>query len=69
MGESMELDFICGQEIDAQKATEQGLTSMYDGCTYVFCSRECKQEFDRNPSAYANLDMGDSDGGEDLYTY
>ena len=66
----MELDFVCGTDVDAKDAAKQGLTAKYHDCTYHFCSAECKQQFERNPSAYADFTFGQNKGeGEDLYTY
>lgn len=42
-------DPVCGREIeilDAKASTE------YYEQTYYFCSKNCKQNFDRNPQVY-----------------
>jgi RND family efflux transporter MFP subunit len=42
-------DPACGMEIDLAKATEK---SEYRGKTYYFCSKGCKEQFDKNPEQY-----------------
>lgn len=42
-------DPVCGMTIDSAKAAGQ---SGYQGQTYYFCSTQCKQQFDANPSKY-----------------
>lgn len=44
-------DPVCGMTIDQSDAAAR---STYQGRTYFFCSQQCKDTFDRNPSAYAN---------------
>ena len=46
----MEKDVVCGMQIDPAKAAG---TSQYQGKTYYFCSKACKEKFDANPSQYA----------------
>ena len=67
-GASMELDFVCGRPIDGKKSEDQGLMTDYNQCTYHFCSQECKEKFDSDPSFYSKLNFAE-DEGEDLYTY
>ena len=64
----MEVDYICGAEVDSKKADQQQLTTLYNDRTYHFCSKECKDQFDRNPSVYASPGPDLSDG-EDRYMY
>ena len=64
----MEVDYICGSEVDTKKADQQQLTTLYNDHTYHFCSRECKNQFDRNPSVYASA-APDLPEGEDRYMY
>jgi P-type Cu+ transporter len=42
-------DPVCGMSVEKEKAAGQ---STVQGCTYYFCSTECKQKFDSNPRAY-----------------
>ena len=44
-------DVVCGMEIDPATAAA---TSEYKGVTYYFCAEGCKQEFDANPTKFAN---------------
>ena len=46
----MERDPVCGMEVEP---TATGLTSVYGGKTYYFCSETCKQQFDHSPQQYA----------------
>ncbi len=43
-------DPVCGMEIDEQDAKA---TAEYEGHTYYFCSRSCRDQFLQNPQAYA----------------
>jgi YHS domain-containing protein len=36
-----------------QVDTAKALKSEYKGKTYYFCSRQCKDSFDKNPAQYA----------------
>jgi YHS domain-containing protein len=45
----MSTDPSCGMLTSQEKARESGLTSVYRGKTYFFCSRECKEKFDKSP--------------------
>ena len=45
----MAKDPVCGMEVDPAKAAA---TSSYEGATYYFCSRSCKEDFDREPEKY-----------------
>jgi Cu(I)/Ag(I) efflux system membrane fusion protein len=49
---AMSQDPVCGMEVDEAAAKALGLTSVYEGKTYYFCSKECKEQFDRNPEQY-----------------
>ena len=44
-------DPVCGMEVSNKTAP----ASTYDGKKYMFCSTECKEEFDSDPSRYANV--------------
>jgi RND family efflux transporter MFP subunit len=43
-------DPMCGMEIDPAKAAGK---SAYNGKTYYFCSKSCKETFDKDPKKYA----------------
>lgn len=51
----MEVDVVCGMDVDPKNAAGQ---SNHEGKTYYFCSSECKQKFDANPREYAEQPMG-----------
>lgn len=44
-------DPVCGMTIDE---TDAVATSTFDGRTYYFCSKDCKEEFDANPEDYVD---------------
>ena len=43
-------DPVCGMTVDPSHA---GHTSVHEGHTYYFCSRGCKETFDKDPARYA----------------
>ena len=45
----MERDVVCGMDVDPAKAAA---TSVYDGKTYYFCAKACKNKFDADPQKY-----------------
>ncbi|UCG78083.1 MAG: heavy metal translocating P-type ATPase [Nitrospirota bacterium] len=52
-------DPVCGMEIDVENSAG---TSEHKGNKYHFCSLQCKESFDKNPSTYAH---GHEHGGHD----
>jgi YHS domain-containing protein len=46
----MERDVVCGMNVDPAKAPA---TSEYNGKTYYFCAKACKNKFDAEPQKYA----------------
>lgn len=44
-------DPVCGMEIEEDDAVG---TAEHEGRSYYFCSEDCKQEFEADPSAYAS---------------
>jgi Cu+-exporting ATPase len=46
----MERDVVCGMDVDPAKAPA---TSEYNGKTYYFCAKACKNKFDAEPQKYA----------------
>ncbi len=57
------LDPVCGMEVDDVRAEALGLTSVFEGRRYVFCSRECKERFDGDPGRFA-AGAGETRNGE-----
>jgi YHS domain-containing protein len=45
----MEKDVVCGMQVDPAKAAA---SSQYQGKTYYFCTKDCKNKFDANPARY-----------------
>jgi hypothetical protein len=45
-------DLVCGMPTWENKARKEGFSSEYEGKTYFFCSRQCKENFDKNPSRF-----------------
>ena len=45
----MERDVVCGMDVDPAKAAA---TSEYNGKTYYFCAKACKNKFDADPQKY-----------------
>ena len=43
-------DPVCGMPVKAQAAA--GAHSEYRGTGYSFCSKQCKERFDREPETY-----------------
>lgn len=41
-------DPVCGRTV----VPEQAKSSVYDGCVYYFCSRECREQFEAAPEIY-----------------
>lgn len=50
-GAAASVDPVCKMKIDAKRAS--GGKSVYKRKTYSFCSKACKQLFDKNPAKYA----------------
>ena len=49
-------DPVCKMEINSETAAGQ---SDFQGQTYYFCAKECKETFDANPQQFAT-ERGDS---------
>jgi multidrug efflux pump subunit AcrA (membrane-fusion protein)/YHS domain-containing protein len=45
-------DPVCGVDVSINKAEKAGRKSTYQGKTYYFSSNECKEKFEKNPSAF-----------------
>lgn len=52
MTTTMATDPVCGMEINREIAAAQGLTSEYNGETYLFCGKGCKLDFDEEPARF-----------------
>jgi Cu+-exporting ATPase len=42
-------DPVCGMDVSPDRAAAK---SEHNGQTYYFCSKQCKQKFDRSPEQY-----------------
>lgn len=66
----MKKDPVCLMEVDEEEAKSKGLTTQWHGQTQVFCSEQCKEEFDDSPELFIseqrNLDEGEE---ESDYSY
>jgi multidrug efflux pump subunit AcrA (membrane-fusion protein)/YHS domain-containing protein len=60
MAGTMSKDPVCGAEVSMNKADKDGRKSSYREKTYYFTSRECKEQFDKNPDRYAAGHAGES---------
>jgi YHS domain-containing protein len=47
------VDPVCESPIDPDEAYEHELTATFADREYLFCSIDCKREFERKPTAYA----------------
>jgi YHS domain-containing protein len=47
------VDPVCESPIDPDEAYEHELTAIFADREYLFCSIDCKREFERKPTAYA----------------
>jgi YHS domain-containing protein len=45
----MAIDPVCKMTVEEQKAAA---TSIYQGTTYYFCAKGCKEAFDKSPEKY-----------------
>ncbi len=45
----MARDPVCGMDVDEKKAAAQ---SEHEGLTHFFCSRGCKEAFDKDPDKF-----------------
>lgn len=65
----MKKDPVCLMDIDEREAMAKGLASEWHGQTQVFCSEQCKQEFDANPEVYAGEGREFESDEESDYSY
>ena len=54
-------DPSCGMTVDPAKAEASGNTFAYHGTTYYFCSKQCKQAFQNDPTGSASRRVGGDD--------
>ncbi len=47
----IQVDPVCQMNVEAESAAGQ---SIYNGKTYYFCSKYCKDEFDKTPASFVN---------------
>jgi YHS domain-containing protein len=47
----MEKDPVCGMTVEQRNAAGQ---SEYQGKTYCFCSKKCKEKFDKEPAKFTS---------------
>jgi Cu(I)/Ag(I) efflux system membrane fusion protein len=58
---AMVRDPNCGMPADSAKAVAAGNTFAWRGNTYYFCSRQCKEAFENDPSGAAGRRQGDDE--------
>lgn len=46
----MSKDPVCGADVDERKAKAQGLTAEFGGQIRFFCSAECRDMFQKDPT-------------------
>ncbi len=46
---SLEIDPVCGMKVDPVKTAHK---TIYKGRVYYFCSKHCRELFDKNPEYY-----------------
>ena len=51
----MAKDPVCGMKVDEKKVAA---TSQYQGQTYYFCAKACKEKFDKTPMRYLKNEGG-----------
>lgn len=56
-------------EIDEVEAKTKGLITEWHGQTQVFCSEQCKEEFDDSPELYATAPRDFEEDEESDYPY
>ncbi len=49
MARKKEMDRVCGMWIEIDEAK---FSSLFNGETFYFCAKECKEKFDQNPDYY-----------------
>lgn len=54
-GMAMARDPICYADVDEVDSTKEGLSVQYNAQNYYFCSKECKERFERDPAAFISL--------------
>ena len=54
----MAKDFVCDMDVEENNAAG---TSEYKGKIYYFCSRSCKEKFDKSPEKYMSKEKEKED--------
>jgi membrane fusion protein, copper/silver efflux system len=58
-------DPVCGHDVDETRAQAAGLSSIFKGKTYYFCSYSCNKQFDKDPERYLHQEaQGGSEGSQ-----
>jgi RND family efflux transporter MFP subunit len=57
-------DLACGMEVNPADSVKAGNTESYDGTTYYFCSRTCREKFRKNPQALMSRADGHHDSAD-----
>jgi len=52
MRDNVEIDPVCGMEVDPANAAGH---SEFEDRVYYFCSNDCKQKFELGPTEYADV--------------
>ena len=65
----MKKDPVCLRDVDEGDAKARGLTTEWHGQSQVFCSEQCKEEFDDSPELYASEPREFEYGEEGDYPY
>ncbi len=53
-------DPVCGMMVDEKKTK---LKSDYNGKTYYFCAKSCKETFDKGPAKFVKKPSSEKSGG------
>jgi YHS domain-containing protein len=61
-------DPVCEMSVDEQDARNNGLVSEHEGRDFYFCSKDCKDMFDRFPDTYTNLHQKPTTDLDEGYT-
>lgn len=49
----IEIDPVCGMNVELDAALERSLSLDFEGRQYVFCGPSCRERFERAPKRYA----------------
>ena len=51
--EEIELDPVCGAILELDDAAQRDLVLEYEGRTYAFCGKQCRERFEHEPLRYS----------------